>query len=76
LAHGKQHIKTQRGIKELELMKACKHLGVEESHNIKHKNEKEELKMEYVKRLSSLWTHTTKCKKIKCKQLEHWLHQY
>jgi hypothetical protein len=28
-------------IKELEPMKAYKYLGVEENHNIKHKNEKE-----------------------------------
>jgi hypothetical protein len=38
-------------IKELEPMKAYKYLGVEESHNIEHKNEKEKLKKEYVRRL-------------------------
>jgi uncharacterized protein YgfB (UPF0149 family) len=31
-------------------MKAYKYLGVEENHNIEHKNEKEKLK-EYVRRL-------------------------
>jgi hypothetical protein len=38
-------------IKDLELMKACKYLGVEESHNIEHKNEKEKMTKEYVRRL-------------------------
>jgi hypothetical protein len=38
-------------IKELEPMKACKYLGVAENHNIEHKNEKEKLKKEYVRRL-------------------------
>jgi hypothetical protein len=38
-------------IKELEPMKTCKYLGVEENHNIEHKNEKEKLKKEYVRRL-------------------------
>jgi hypothetical protein len=32
-------------------MKAYKYLGVEENHNIEHKNEKEKLKKEYVRRL-------------------------
>jgi hypothetical protein len=31
-------------IKELELMKSCKYLGIEENHNIEHENEKEKLK--------------------------------
>jgi uncharacterized protein YkvS len=31
-------------IKELDSMKAYKYLGVEEKHNIEHKNEKERLK--------------------------------
>jgi hypothetical protein len=38
-------------IKELELMKAYKYLGIEENHNIEHKNGKEKLKKEYVRRL-------------------------
>jgi hypothetical protein len=38
-------------IKELESMKAYKYLGVEESQNIEHKNEKQKLKKEYVRRL-------------------------
>jgi hypothetical protein len=32
-------------------MKVCKYLGVEESHNIEHKNEKVKFKREYVRRL-------------------------
>jgi hypothetical protein len=38
-------------IKELEPMKAHKYLGVEENHNIEHKNEKKKLKKEYVGKL-------------------------
>jgi hypothetical protein len=38
-------------ITELELMKACKYLGVAENHNIEHINEKEKLKKEYARRL-------------------------
>jgi hypothetical protein len=37
-------------IKELKPMKVYKYLGVEENHNIEHKNEKEKFK-EYVGRL-------------------------
>jgi hypothetical protein len=47
-------------IKELELMKACKYLGVKENHNIEHKNEKEKLKKGYV---SSDFEHTAEHKK-------------
>jgi hypothetical protein len=49
----KQHIgNTKKNeVKESEPMKACKYLGVEENHNIQHKNEKEKLKKEYVTRL-------------------------
>jgi hypothetical protein len=32
-------------------MKAYKYLGVEESHNIEHKKEKDRLKKEYIRRL-------------------------
>jgi hypothetical protein len=38
-------------MKELEQMKACKYLGVAENHSIEHKNEKEKLKKEYVRKL-------------------------
>jgi hypothetical protein len=32
-------------------MKAYKYLGIAENHNIEHKNKKEKLKKEYVRRL-------------------------
>ena len=38
-------------IKELDPRKACKYLGIEESFDIQHKNEKVKLKKEYLKRL-------------------------
>jgi hypothetical protein len=38
-------------IKELDTMKAYIYLGVEESHNMAHKMEKDRLKKEYVRRL-------------------------
>jgi hypothetical protein len=67
----KQHIGNtiENEIKELELMKVYKYLGVEENHNIEHKNEKEKLK-EYVRRLR-LILNTERAQKIKCKQLDH-----
>jgi hypothetical protein len=37
-------------------MKACKYLGAEENHNIEHKNEKEQLKKEYVRRLRLIFS--------------------
>ena len=38
-------------IKELDPKKAYNYLGIEESFDIQHKNEKENLKKEYLKRL-------------------------
>jgi len=38
-------------IKEMEPRKTYKYLGIEESFDIQHKNEKEKLKKEYVRRL-------------------------
>ena len=38
-------------IKELDPRKAYKYLGIEESFDIQHKNEKEKLKKEYLRRL-------------------------
>jgi hypothetical protein len=35
----------QKDIKELNPRKTCKYLGIEESHDIEHKNEKQKLKM-------------------------------
>jgi hypothetical protein len=39
----------EKDIKELDPRKACKYVGVEESHDIQHKNEKEQLKKEYLR---------------------------
>jgi hypothetical protein len=49
----KQHVGNtmENEIKELEPMKAYTYLDVEENHNIEHRNEKEKLKKEYVRRL-------------------------
>ena len=41
----------ENDIKELDPRKAYKYLGIEESFNIQHKNEKEKLKKEYLRRL-------------------------
>ena len=38
-------------IKELDPRKAYKYLGIEESFDIQHKNEKEKVKKEYLRRL-------------------------
>jgi hypothetical protein len=43
-------------------MKAYKYLGVEENHNIEHKNEKEKLK-EYVRRLRLILNTSAELKK-------------
>jgi len=43
--------KFENDIKELDPRKAYKCLGIEESFNIQHKNEKEKMKKEYLKRL-------------------------
>jgi hypothetical protein len=73
----KEHIGNtmENEIKELEPMKAYKHLGVAENHNIEHKNEKEKLKKEYVRRLG-LILNTELSAKYKCKQMDHWQYQY
>ena len=41
----------ENDIKELDPRKAYKYLGIEESFDIQHKNEKEKLKKEYLRRL-------------------------
>jgi hypothetical protein len=41
----------EKEIKELDPRKACKYLGIEGSHDIEHKSEKEKLKKEYLRRL-------------------------
>jgi hypothetical protein len=45
----------EKDIKELNPRKACKYLGIEESHDREHKNEKERLKKEYLRRLRLVW---------------------
>jgi len=41
----------ENDIKELDSRKANKYLGIEENFDIQHKNEKEKLKKEYLRRL-------------------------
>jgi len=41
----------ENDIKELDPRKAYKYLGIEDSFDIQHKNEKEKLKKEYLRRL-------------------------
>jgi hypothetical protein len=47
----------------MEPMKVYKYLGVEENHNIGHKNEKENLKEEYVRRLRFILSTELSAKK-------------
>jgi len=51
--HRKMHIGStfENDIKELDPRKAYKYLHIEESFDIQHKNEKEKLKKEYLRRL-------------------------
>jgi hypothetical protein len=57
LKHGKFYRKQHMGntmeneIKKLDTMKTYKYLGVDRSHNIEHKKEKDRLKKEYIRRL-------------------------
>jgi hypothetical protein len=61
-------------IKKLEPMKVYKYLGVAENHNIDHKNEKEKLKKEYVRRLRLILITELRAKNKM--QLDHWQYQY
>jgi hypothetical protein len=45
----------ENDIKELDLRKAYKYLGIEEDYDIQHKNEKEKLKEKYFRRLRLVW---------------------
>jgi len=49
----KMHVRStfDNDIKELDSRKTYKYLGIEESFDIQHKNEKEKLKKEYFRRL-------------------------
>ena len=49
-------------IKELDPRKVYKYLGIEESFDIQHKNEKEKLKKEYLRRLRLVFGYRIKCK--------------
>ena len=53
----KMHIGStfENGIKELDPRKAYKYLGIEESYDIQHKNEKEKLEKEYLRRLRLIY---------------------
>ena len=62
-------------IKELDSRKAYKYLGIEESFDIQHKNEKEKLKKEYLRRLR-LVLGTKLSAKNKIQTLDHWQYQY
>jgi len=57
------HIEStlENNIKELDPRKAYKYLGTEESFDIQHKQEKENLKKEYLRRLRLVY-------RIKCKE--------
>jgi hypothetical protein len=67
----KMHIGSifENDIKELDLRQAYKCLGIDESFDIQHKNEKEKLKKEYLRRLRLV-------QRIQFKQLDHWQYQY
>jgi hypothetical protein len=60
----------KNNIKELDPRKACKYLGIEENFHIQLKNEKEKLRMEYLRRLRLVLGI------IQFKQLDHWQYQY
>ena len=60
----KMHIGStfENDIKELDPRKAYNYLGIEESFDIQHKNEKEKLKKEYLRRLRLVFGNRIKCK--------------
>jgi hypothetical protein len=61
----------EKCIKEMDLREACKYLGIEESYDTEHKNEKEKLKKEYLRFRLVLGTELSAIK-----QLDHWQYQY
>jgi hypothetical protein len=63
--YGKEHIENtmENEIKEMEPMKAYKYLGLAENHNIEHKNEKEKLKKEYLRRIRLILSTKLSAKK-------------
>jgi len=73
----KMHIRStlENDIKELDPRKACNYLGIEESFDIQRKNEKEELKKEYLRRLR-LVLSTELSTKDEIQHFDHWQCQY
>ena len=70
----KMHVGStfQNDIKELDPRKVYKYLGIEESFDIQHKNEKEKLKKEYLRRLELvLITEWNRGKHIRIQALKH-----
>jgi hypothetical protein len=65
----------EKEMKKLHSMKVHKHLGLEKNQNTEHKNEKEKLKEEHVRRLR-LILNTKLSDKVKCKQFDHWQFLY
>ena len=73
----KMHIGNtfENDIKELDPRKAYKYLGLEESFNIQHKNEKEKLKKEYLRRLRLVLGIELSAKN-KIQAIDQWQYQY
>ena len=69
----KMHVGStfENDIKELDPRKVYKYLGIDERFDIQHKNEKEKLKKEYLRRLRQVLS-TELSAKNKIKQLDHW----
>ena len=65
----------ENDIKELDPRRAYKYLGIEESFDIPHKNEKEKLKKECLRRLRLVLVQNS-VQRIKFKQLDRWQYQY
>jgi hypothetical protein len=53
---------VENEIKDLDLVKAYKHLGVKENHNVECENGKERLKKEYMRRLRLILKNRAKSK--------------
>ena len=64
----------EKDIKDLDSREAYKYLGIEKNHNVEHKNEREKLKKEYLRRLRSVLG--TELQRIKLEHLDHWQYQH
>jgi hypothetical protein len=64
----------EKDIKDLDSREAYKYLGIEKKHNVQHKNEREKLKKEYLRRLRSVLG--TELQGIKLEHLDHWQYQH